>query len=190
MEMTGEHLIAAPLQRVWAALNDARILRQSIEGCEELEKVSDHEFTAKVTAKVGPVKAKFNGKVTLSEIEAPNGYTISGQGSGGAAGFAKGSATVRLTQDARGTRLAYTVKAETGGKLAQLGSRLIDSTAKKMADDFFSRFTALVDEPEVEAGATEALEQAAPQAASGLSRYIPLLLIAAAAVAVAGYLIF
>ncbi len=144
MDMTGESRIPAPRQRVWEALNDPAVLQQCIPGCEELQKLSDTELTAKVTAKVGPVKARFGGKVTLSDLDPPNGYKITGEGSGGAAGFAKGGATVRLTDDGDATRLSYTVEAHVGGKLAQIGSRLIDATARKMADDFFRRFSAAV----------------------------------------------
>jgi carbon monoxide dehydrogenase subunit G len=144
MDMTGEYRIAAPRAAVWAALNDPEILRQSIPGCDEIDKTSDTEFTAKVTAKVGPVKARFGGKVTLSDIDPPNGYTISGEGSGGAAGFAKGGAKVSLTDDGAETVLRYSVQANVGGKLAQIGSRLIDGTARKMAEDFFGRFSELV----------------------------------------------
>jgi len=145
MDMTGEFLIAAPRQKVWAALNDPEVLKQSIPGCEEIEKLSDTELQAKVTAKVGPVKARFGGKVTLSDLDPPNGYKITGEGSGGAAGFAKGGATVRLADaDGGATRLSYTVEAHVGGKLAQIGSRLIDATARKMAEDFFARFSTAV----------------------------------------------
>ncbi|HLY57245.1 MAG TPA: carbon monoxide dehydrogenase subunit G [Stellaceae bacterium] len=147
MDMTGEYRIAAPRAKVWAALNDPEVLRQAIPGCDEIEKLSDTEMTAKVTAKVGPVKAKFGGKVTLSDIDPPNGYTISGEGSGGAAGFAKGGADVRLAEANGETVLSYTVRANVGGKLAQIGSRLIDATARKMADEFFGNFAALVATP-------------------------------------------
>jgi uncharacterized protein len=151
MDMTGEYRIAAPRAKVWAALNDAEILRQAIPGCDEIEKTSDTSFTAKVTAKVGPVKASFGGKVTLSDMDPPNGYTISGEGSGGVAGFAKGGAKVALADDGAGTLLTYAVDAQVGGKLAQIGSRLIDGTARKMAEDFFGRFAALVAEGEAPA---------------------------------------
>jgi carbon monoxide dehydrogenase subunit G len=144
MEMTGEYMIAAPRERVWAALNDPEVLRRSIDGCESLEKTSDTSFAAKVVARVGPVKAAFGGKVTLSDIDPPNGYTISGEGSGGGVGMAKGGASVSLTDEGGATRLRYIVKAEVSGKLAQIGSRLIDGAARKMADDFFSRFAAIV----------------------------------------------
>ena len=147
MDMKGEYRIEAPRQAVWDALNDPEILKQAIPGCEEILKTSDTEMTAKVTAKVGPVKAKFQGNVTLSDIVAPESYTISGEGKGGAAGFAKGGAKVALADDGGATVLTYEVNANVGGKLAQIGSRLIDGTAKKMADDFFGNFATLVGGP-------------------------------------------
>lgn len=140
MDMTGEYRIPAPRERVWAALNDPDVLRASIPGCQSLDKVSENEFAARVLAKVGPVKSTFNGHVTLSNINAPESYTISGEGKGGAAGFAKGGADVHLKEEGDDTVLSYAAKADVGGKLAQLGSRLIDGTAKKMADDFFANF--------------------------------------------------
>ena len=136
MDLTGERIIPAPRQAVWDALNDVDVLRQAIPGCDAIERTSDTELTARVTAKVGPVKA----------VDAPNGYTISGEGKGGAAGFAKGSADVRLDDHADGTRLSYAVKASVGGKLAQVGSRLIDGTARKLSDEFFDAFAAQVAE--------------------------------------------
>jgi len=148
MDMTGEYRIPAPRERVWAALNDPDVLRQCIAGCESLEKISDTELTAKVRAKVGPVSATFSGKVTLSDLDPPAGYRISGEGTGGAAGFAKGGATVSLAEDGPdATVLRYNAEAQVGGKLAQIGSRLIQGTAKKMADDFFTRFANLVAGP-------------------------------------------
>jgi hypothetical protein len=147
MDMTGQYRIPAPREQVWAALNDPATLKASLPGCESLEKVSDQEFAATVVAKVGPVKAKFNGNVTLSNLNPPESYTISGEGKGGAAGFAKGGADVRLTEDGDITVLTYTAKADVGGKLAQLGSRLIDGTAKKMADEFFDNFSQQVAGP-------------------------------------------
>lgn len=169
MQMTGEYRIPASRQTVWDALNDPEILKQCIPGCEELNRTDEGGFEAKVTAKVGPVRAKFNGKVELSDVDPPNGYTISGQGTGGAAGFAKGGAKVSLADDGGETLLNYTVDASVGGKLAQIGSRLIDATAKKMADDFFSKFAELVGggvPAEAEA------EPAVPAAAGGLPAYI------------------
>lgn len=141
MDMSGEYRIPAPREKVWAALNDAEILKECIPGCESLEMTSDTEMTAAVTTKVGPVKAKFKGSVTLSDINPPESYKISGEGKGGVAGFAKGGAEVKLAEDGTDTILNYTAKAQVGGKLAQLGSRLIDSTAKKMADEFFGNFS-------------------------------------------------
>jgi carbon monoxide dehydrogenase subunit G len=140
MEMQGERRIPASRQRVWDGLNDPEMLKKSIPGCDTIEKISDTEFTAKVTARVGPVKASFSGKVTLSDLDPPNGYLISGEGTGGVAGFARGSAKVALEEDGDETVLRYGVSAQVGGKLAQIGSRLIDGTARKMADEFFTRF--------------------------------------------------
>jgi uncharacterized protein len=151
MDMTGEYRIPAPREQVWAALNDPAILKAALPGCESLERVSDHAFTATVATKVGPVRAKFNGQVTLSDLQPPESYRISGEGKGGAAGFAKGGADVRLTEEgATMTVLSYTARADVGGKLAQLGSRLIDATAKKMADDFFENFRRQLSPPEAE----------------------------------------
>lgn len=148
MEMQGERRIPAPRQRVWEGLNDPETLKKAIPGCETVEKVSDTEFTAKVVARVGPVKASFSGKVTLSELDPPAGYTISGEGTGGVAGFAKGSAKVALEDDGGETVMRYGVSAQVGGKLAQIGSRLIDGAARKMADEFFTRFAdAMTPEP-------------------------------------------
>ncbi len=144
MEMTGEYRIAAPRAQVWAALNNPEILKASIPGCEALEMTSETEMTAKVVTKIGPVKATFTGKVKLENINPPEGYTISGEGQGGVAGFAKGGADVKLTEDGAETVLAYTARAQIGGKLAQLGARLIDSTAKMMADQFFAKFSSIV----------------------------------------------
>jgi carbon monoxide dehydrogenase subunit G len=147
MDMTGEERIEASREAVWAALNDAEVLRQCIPGCQSLEKLSDTEMTAKVKLKIGPVSATFNGKVMLSDIDAPNGYKIAGEGSGGVAGYARGSALVRLTEDGTGTILKYEVKADVGGKLAQLGGRLIDATARKLAGEFFSNLGEAVAPP-------------------------------------------
>ncbi|HYB09551.1 MAG TPA: carbon monoxide dehydrogenase subunit G [Alphaproteobacteria bacterium] len=144
MDMTGEYRIAAPRQRVWEALNDPEFLKQSIPGCESLERSGPDEFTAKVVAKVGPVKATFTGVVTLSDLDPPKSYKISGEGKGGAAGFARGGAEVALEEDSGATILRYKASANVGGKLAQIGSRLIDSTAKKLSDDFFGKFAELL----------------------------------------------
>ncbi len=141
MDMNGSYEIPAPRETVWAALNDEEVLTVCIPGCETITRHSETELEATVAAKVGPVKARFTGVVTLSDLDPPNGYTISGQGKGGAAGFAKGGAKVNLEENGSGTTLRYEVNASVGGKLAQIGSRLIDSTAKKMADDFFAKFS-------------------------------------------------
>ena len=154
MEMTGEYKIPAPREKVWEALNDPEILKVCIPGCQELAKESDTELSATVKSKVGPVSATFKGKVTLSDVDAPNGYKIFGEGTGGVAGFAKGGAEVSLADDGDGTLLNYTATGQVGGKLAQIGSRLIDSTAKKMANEFFGKFAEVV-----------AAENAAPEAA-------------------------
>lgn len=152
MKLNDEIRIEAPRDEVFSALNDADILRQSIPGCEELEKVSGTRFNAVVRAKVGPVRARFRGEVTLSDLNPPESYTLSGQGKGGAAGFARGEASVQLTADGDATVLSYDVSASVGGKLAQLGGRLIDNAAKKLAAEFFKNFQQIVGgEPEEEA---------------------------------------
>ena len=144
MDMHSEHRIAAPRDVVWAALNDPDVLSRCIPGCKELVKESDDSFSAQVVAAVGPVKATFKGRVQLNDIDPPRGYTLAGEGKGGAAGFAKAAASVALTEDGDETLLSYTVKASVGGKLAQIGSRLVDGAAKKMADQFFASFCALL----------------------------------------------
>ena len=156
MDMTGEYRIPAPRERVWAALNDPEILKQAIPGCETLNKVSDTELEAQVRAKIGPVSAKFAGKVTLGDLNPPESYRSSGEGKGGAAGFAKGGANVSLAEDGATTILRYTASADVGGKLAQIGSRLVQGSAKKMADDFFSKFAKIVGDAEVEGTSTAA----------------------------------
>ncbi len=172
MDMTGEYRIPASRDKVWAALNDPETLKASIPGCETLEKTGDDAFAAKVVAKVGPVKAKFSGDVKLSNINPPESYTISGEGKGGAAGFAKGGADVTLADDGEGgTVLTYTAKADVGGKLAQLGSRLIDGTSKKMADEFFSNFKEQVAPSEAAAPAeTAAVASGATSSAASVSQ--------------------
>ena len=140
MEMTGEYRIPAPRQRVWEALNDPAILKACIPGCKQLEKVSDTDFTAIVATKVGPVSATFRGSVNLTELDPPNGYTLTGQGQGGAAGFARMGARVSLKDESGDTLLAYSAQAHIGGKLASVGSRLVQTVARKNADDFFSAF--------------------------------------------------
>ena len=144
MIMTGEVQLPASREVVWAKLNDAEVLKACIPGCEELTKTSDTEMQAVATTKIGPVKARFKGKVHLTGLNPPNGYKISGEGDGGVAGFAKGGAKVSLSDKDGGTLLTYDVEAQIGGKLAQLGQRLINSAAKKTADDFFAKFAAAV----------------------------------------------
>jgi len=156
MDMSGDRLIAAPRARVWDALNDPEILKACIPGCETIEKLSDTELTAVVAVKLGPISARFNGKVQLSDLDPPAGYTISGEGQGGVAGFAKGGAKVGLAEEGEATRLTYAVNAQVGGKMAQLGGRLIDSTAKSYAETFFTRFSELVAPPPPAAPVTAA----------------------------------
>ncbi|MSQ70536.1 MAG: carbon monoxide dehydrogenase [Betaproteobacteria bacterium] len=155
MEMTGEQLIPVSQAEVWRGLNDPQILKTCIAGCESIDRVSDTEYKVVLVAAVGPVKAKFTGKLLLADLNPPNSYALSFEGSGGAAGFGKGSASVTLSPAESGTKLVYTCKANVGGKLAQVGSRLIDGVAKKMANDFFIKFNK-----------TMAPEGAAPQAAA------------------------
>jgi len=160
MEMSSTRIVAAPPAAVWAALNDPDVLKACIPGCETFERVSDTEWRAVVAAKVGPVSARFTGRVQLADLDPPNGYTLKFEGQGGAAGFANGEAKVGLASaDAGATALAYSARAQIGGKLAQIGSRLVDGAAAKMADDFFERFAA-----RVAAEAAEAAE-VAPSAA-------------------------
>jgi carbon monoxide dehydrogenase subunit G len=197
MDMTGEYKIAAPRERVWAALNDPDILRQAIPGCEELNKLSDTELEAAARAKIGPVSARFKGKVTLSELNPPESYVLTGEGSGGAAGFAKGEAKVVLTADGDATTLRYTVKATIGGKLAQLGQRLVDGAAKKMADDFFDKFSDLAGgkiAPPAEAMAAQPTRVPAPANDNRLASlldppaWLPIAIIAVAIIAVVAVL--
>ena len=144
MMMNGEVQLAAPRDVVWARLNDPEVLRTCIPGCEELTKTDENGFQAIAKLKVGPVSARFKGRVTLSDLDPPNGYKISGEGEGGVAGFAKGAATVALVDQDGGTMLKYDVEAQVGGKLAQLGQRLINGSAKKLADEFFTNFAQAV----------------------------------------------
>jgi uncharacterized protein len=156
MDMTGTQRINAPREAVYAALNDTEVLKQCIPGCESIEKLTDTQMRSTVTLKVGPVKASFKGLVTLSDLDPPNGYTITGEGSGGTAGFAKGSASIKLLPDGTATVMEYAAKADVGGRLAQLGGRLIDATANKLAGDFFEKFATIVGKPqamEAEVGA-------------------------------------
>jgi len=146
MEMSGEQLIPAPQQDTWRALNDPQVLKACVPGCESIEPSGENQYQVLMVARVGPVSAKFKGKLTLSDVKPPNSYAIAFEGQGGAAGFAKGGAQVRLAPDGHNTKLAYDVKASVGGKLAQIGSRLVDAAAKKVADDFFRNFNQKVGE--------------------------------------------
>jgi uncharacterized protein len=140
MEMSGEQTVPAPQKAVWDALNDPEMLKACVPGCESIELIGDNQYQVLMVARVGPVSAKFKGKLTLSDIKPPNSYALAFEGQGGPAGFAKGGAQVRLAPEGDSTKLAYDVKASVGGKLAQIGSRLVDAAAKKVADDFFRNF--------------------------------------------------
>jgi hypothetical protein len=150
MKLSGEKILPLPQDKVWAALNDPEILRQSIPGCEAFETLSDNKYRATVATKIGPVQARFQGGVEITDMDPPNGYTLSGQGTGGAAGSAKGSAKVRLEPAEGGTRLSWDADAQISGKLAQVGSRLVESSANMMANQFFSRFEQLLAGEELE----------------------------------------
>ncbi|WP_114966427.1 CoxG family protein [Alkalilacustris brevis] len=195
MEMTGEHVIPAPRDKVWEMLNDPAVLRACIPGCTELEGSPEQGFTATVKQSIGPVKATFKGEVTLSDLNPPESYTISGSGKGGVAGFAKGGADIRLSDAEQGTRLRYDVRAQVGGKLAQLGSRLVDSTAKRLAGQFFSNLEdhALSRHEAGTVNATAArpaedTRQAPASAGSVAARPRMLILLAATAVLIVGLL--
>ena len=167
MEMKGERLIHASRERVWEGLNDPETLKACIPGCDKIELLSPTEMRASASVKIGPMSAKFAGNVTLSDLDPPNAYRISGQGQGGAAGFAKGGASVRLTAQLDGTLLSYDVQAQVGGRMAQIGGRLIDATAKSMADQFFTRFVTAVETP---AAAGPAGDVPAPVAMAPVTR--------------------
>ena len=147
MEMTGEQLIQATQAETWAALNDPEILKDCVPGCETIERTGENEYAVQMTARVGPVSAKFKGRMTLSNIVAPDSYSIAFEGQGGVAGFAKGSADVALSGAGHDTKLSYKVKANVGGKLAQIGSRLVDAAANKVAGEFFAAFNEKVGKP-------------------------------------------
>jgi len=140
MEMTGEERIPASQADTWAALNDPEMLKACVPGCESVERTADNEYQVLMVARIGPVSAKFKGRLVLSDLKPPHSYALAFEGQGGAAGFGKGSAEVQLAPDGDGTRLSYQVKANVGGKLAQIGSRLVDGAAKKIAQDFFAAF--------------------------------------------------
>src|SRR5688572_19945096 len=177
MELSSTRIIAAPRERVWRALNDPETLKSSVPGCESLERVDGDTFRATVAAKVGPVSAKFAGKLQLLDVDPPNGYRLKFEGQGGGAGFANGEARVALSDAPdQQTSLSYTVKAMVGGKLAQIGSRLIDSAAKKLADDFFARFAAEVGKAPVAEIATQA-PAVTPTVAQGGAKWVRVLAI-------------
>ena len=140
MEITGDQLIPKPQQQTWDAICDPAVLKICIPGCDSMEKISDSEFDLAITAKVGPVSAKFKAKITLTNVDAPNAYRLIFEGQGGVAGFAKGEADVKLAPEEGGTRLSYAARANVGGKIAQVGARLVDGVARKMAENFFSNF--------------------------------------------------
>ena len=157
MELAGEVSIGVPPQQVWAGLNDAEVLRQCIPGCEEVQQISPAETHTRVLLKMGPVRARFVGKILMSDVRPGEGCTLNFEGSGGAAGFARGSSVVTLMPDGAGTRLHYSASASIGGKLGQIGGRMIDASAKQMADQFFNAFRACLDAPAApDAGATTA----------------------------------
>jgi len=168
MELQGERLIPASVDKTWAALNDPDTLKACIAGCESLERTGDDGFTAVVALKVGPVSARFKGNLQMTNIQPPNGYTINFDGQGGVAGFGKGSADVALTPDGANTLLKYNARATVGGKMAQVGARLIDAAAGKITDDFFKAFEAQLQpaEPTAEAAATPAAAE--PAAGGGI----------------------
>lgn len=189
MELTGERRLPAPRDAVWAALNDPDVLKACVPGCESFEREGDDAFTAVAKAKIGPVSAKFTGKVTLTDIDPPNGYTLNGEGQGGAAGFAKGSAKVALEEDGAETILRYDADAQIGGKLAQIGSRLVKSTADQYATKFFDAFAAEISRREngEEDGAAETQPPTATSEAprSGPPKWVWIAAVVAAAVVAA-----
>jgi carbon monoxide dehydrogenase subunit G len=170
MEMSNTRIVPAPQEKVWKALNDPDTLKACIPGCESIEKISDNEYAVTMTAKVGPVSAKFKGKLRLADLNPPNSYTLTFEGQGGAAGFGKGTAKVSLVPEGTGTLINYTVNAQVGGKLAQVGSRLIDGAAKKMADDFFAAFATRIGAPQADTATAQAVSLDKAGMASGGNR--------------------
>lgn len=166
MELIGQQRIAAPIDKTWVALNDPGVLKECIAGCDSIERVSDREYAVAMGVKIGPVNAKFKGKLFLDNLQPPNSYTINFEGQGGVAGFGKGSADVKLSPDGGATLLDYAARAQVGGKIAQIGSRLVDMAAKKMADDFFAAFNAKVAGNETAFQATQAADAAGQAAAA------------------------
>lgn len=191
MEMTSSRTVPATVEATWAALNDPETLKACIPGCESIERISATEFRVAMTARVGPVAAKFNGRIVLADLVPPQSYRMSFEGQGGGAGFARGEASVRLTPDGESTRLEYTVTAQVGGKLAQIGSRLVDGAAAKVADDFFQRFVQRVGAPRSAEGAPAPAQQAVassdPKLAARRSMWLRLALAAAIIIGLAIY---
>ena len=170
MELKGEKLIPAPVDKTWAALNDPEVLKGCIAGCESLERVGDDGFAAVMAVKVGPVSARFKGNLKLTDVKAPNSYTINFDGQGGVAGFGKGSADVALTPEGAQTRLKYNARAQVGGKMAQIGSRLIDATAAKITEDFFKAFEANLQAANAPAGEAATVPAVVAPADTGVGK--------------------
>ncbi len=173
MDMTNSVTIGAPQSRVWEALNDPEVLKRCIAGCESIEKTGDNAYKVAMTVAIGPVKAKFKGDLALDEIDAPNAYTIRFSGQGGVAGFGKGSARVTLAPEGAATRLDYKVDAQVGGKIAQVGSRLIDGASKKMADDFFNAFRREIEPAATPETQTQPESEPEPEPESGKGHFVP-----------------
>lgn len=186
MEMKGSRIVPADVETAWRALNDPEVLRACIPGCESIDRVSDTEYRVAMTARVGPVSARFNGRLQLADIVPPQSYTLRFEGQGGAAGFANGTARVGLAPDEAGTRVDYAVNAQVGGKLAQIGSRLVDGAAAKIADDFFARFGARIG---AETGVMAEVPSAAPPETAGALRWMRIRLLLAALI-VAGIALY
>jgi uncharacterized protein len=184
MELKGSRAVPASVEQTWKALNDPEVLKACIAGCESIERIADNEYRVVMTARVGPVAAKFNGRILLSDIVAPTSYTIRFEGQGGAAGFANGEAQVSLASEGSGTRIDYTAKAQVGGKLAQIGSRLVDGAAAKVADDFFARFVELLggatrDEATPVSAGVPTVDAAAPMRKMWLRLWLAIAILAA-----------
>jgi len=189
MQFNDEIRIDAPREQVYAALNDPGILRNSIPGCEEIEQLSETKLVATVVTRIGPIKAKFKAHVTLSDLNPPSSYTISGEGKGGTAGFAKGGAKIVLKEDGGATIMRYEVQVDVGGKLAQLGGRLIEGTAKKLSADFFTRFKQEITGPEVEDAEATVVAATGEEARMSASRPLVWIIGVAAALVVLYFLI-
>ena len=172
MEMQGSRQLAATQQEAWEALNDPEVLRACIPGCDKVERVGDDRFTLAMSVKIGPVAAKFTGKIQLSDVQPPESYTLAFEGQGGPAGFGKGTSRVRLTPNPQGCELSYSVNAQVGGKIAQVGQRLIDGVARSMAEDFFKRFDAEMQKRHPAPAPAEAVPAAAPAARPGIPAWV------------------